>query len=59
MLREPQHERNFRNHFKASSVRPELVEGFLGSFSAAYYIEIEQDWSFASLLLASPVITGR
>jgi hypothetical protein len=27
MLREPQHERNFLNHFKSFAVRPELVEG--------------------------------
>src|SRR4029453_10462656 len=30
MLREPQHERNFRSHFKPLSVRPELVEGLRG-----------------------------
>jgi hypothetical protein len=34
MLREPQHERNFLNHFEPLSVRPEPVEGLRESFSA-------------------------
>jgi hypothetical protein len=33
MLRESQHERNFLDHFKSLSVRPELVEGLPESFS--------------------------
>src|SRR6266545_717687 len=33
MLREPQHERNFLNHFEPLSVRPEPVEGLRESFS--------------------------
>jgi hypothetical protein len=37
MLREPQHERNFLNHFKSLSARPELVEGLRDSFSATCY----------------------
>jgi hypothetical protein len=32
MLREPQHERKFRNHCEPLSVRPEPVEGLLKIF---------------------------
>jgi hypothetical protein len=35
ILREPQHERNFLDHFKAAFVRPALVDELRKSLSAA------------------------